>query len=51
MSDKEEQIQHAKLAKQAEHYDDLVACMKAVTETEAELYFKLFLGWKVKKVT
>lgn len=37
MSDKEEQIQRAKLAEQAERYDDMAACMKAVTETGAEL--------------
>ena len=35
MSDKEEQIQRAKLAEQAERYDDMAACMKAVTETGA----------------
>ena len=37
MSDKEEQIQKAKLAEQAERYDDMAACMKSVTETGAEL--------------
>ncbi len=37
MSDKEEQIQRAKLAEQAERYDDMAACMKSVTETGAEL--------------
>ena len=37
MSDKEEQIQRAKLAEQAERYDDMAASMKAVTETGAEL--------------
>lgn len=38
MSDnKEEQIQRAKLAEQAERYDDMAAAMKAVTETGAEL--------------
>ena len=37
MSDKEEQIQKAKLAEQAERYDDMAACMKTVTETGAEL--------------
>jgi 14-3-3 protein beta/theta/zeta len=37
MSDKEEQIQKAKLAEQAERYDDMAACMKNVTETGAEL--------------
>lgn len=31
------QIQRAKLAEQAERYDDMAACMKAVTETGAEL--------------
>jgi 14-3-3 protein beta/theta/zeta len=38
MSDKkEEQIQRAKLAEQAERYDDMAASMKNVTETGAEL--------------
>ena len=37
MSDKEELIQKAKLAEQAERYDDMAACMKSVTETGAEL--------------
>ena len=38
MSDnKDEQIQRAKLAEQAERYDDMAASMKAVTETGAEL--------------
>lgn len=37
MSDKEEQIQRAKLAEQAERYDDMAASMKAVTETGSEL--------------
>lgn len=37
MTDKEEQIQRAKLAEQAERYDDMAAAMKAVTETGAEL--------------
>merc|ERR1712168_658888 len=37
MSDKEEQIQKAKLAEQAERYDDMAACMKSVTEKDAEL--------------
>jgi len=37
MADKEEQIQRAKLAEQAERYDDMAACMKAVTETGTEL--------------
>lgn len=37
MADKEEQIQRAKLAEQAERYDDMAASMKAVTETGAEL--------------
>jgi len=37
MSDKEEQIQRAKLAEQAERYDDMAGSMKAVTETGAEL--------------
>ena len=33
----QEQIQKAKLAEQAERYDDMAACMKTVTETGAEL--------------
>ena len=33
MSDKEEQIQRAKLAEQAERYDDMAAFMKSVTES------------------
>jgi 14-3-3 protein beta/theta/zeta len=37
MSDKEEQIQRAKLAEQAERYDDMASSMKAVTGTGAEL--------------
>merc|ERR1712036_131632 len=37
MSDREELIQRAKLAEQAERYDDMAASMKAVTETGIEL--------------
>merc|ERR1712154_685621 len=37
MSDKEEQIQKAKLAEQAERYDDMAASMKSVTEAGTEL--------------
>ena len=37
MADKEELVQRAKLAEQAERYDDMAASMKAVTETGAEL--------------
>merc|ERR1711975_178567 len=37
MSDKSEYVQQAKLAEQAERYDDMAACMKSVTETGAEL--------------
>ena len=33
MSDKEEQIQRAKLAEQAERYDDMAAFMRSVTES------------------
>ena len=33
MADKEEQVQRAKLAEQAERYDDMAAAMKQVTET------------------
>lgn len=35
--DKEELVQRAKLAEQAERYDDMAAAMKAVTETSVEL--------------
>merc|ERR1712138_180327 len=34
--DKEEQVQRAKLAEQAERYDDMAAAMKSVTEAGAE---------------
>lgn len=37
MADKEEQIQKARLAEQAERYDDMAAAMKAVTEGEEVL--------------
>ena len=37
MSKKEEQIQRAKLAEQAERYDDMAQSMKEVTETGEEL--------------
>ena len=37
MTDKEDSVQRAKLAEQAERYDDMAASMKAVTETGAEL--------------
>ncbi|KAK2830433.1 hypothetical protein Q5P01_018364 [Channa striata] len=37
MADKEEQVQKAKLAEQAERYDDMAAAMKAVTEEGSEL--------------
>ena len=35
--DKNDQVQKAKLAEQAERYDDMTAAMKAVTEQGAEL--------------
>ena len=35
--DKDEQVQRAKLAEQAERYDDMAAAMKSVTETGVEL--------------
>lgn len=35
--DKDEQVQRAKLAEQAERYDDMAAAMKQVTETGVEL--------------
>jgi len=37
MSEKEEQVQRAKLAEQAERYDDMAAAMKKVTESGVEL--------------
>jgi len=37
MSDKEELVQKAKLAEQAERYDDMAMSMKSVTETGVEL--------------
>jgi 14-3-3 protein beta/theta/zeta len=37
MADKEEQVQRAKLAEQAERYDDMAAAMKKVTESNNEL--------------
>ena len=37
MADKEEQVQRAKLAEQAERYDDMAAAMKKVTESGNEL--------------
>jgi len=37
MADKEEQVQRAKLAEQAERYDDMAAAMKKVTESGSEL--------------
>jgi 14-3-3 protein beta/theta/zeta len=37
MSEKEEQVQRAKLAEQAERYDDMAAAMKKVTESNSEL--------------
>lgn len=36
-SEKEEQVQRAKLAEQAERYDDMAAAMKKVTESNNEL--------------
>jgi len=37
MADKEEHVQRAKLAEQAERYDDMAASMKIVTESDTEL--------------
>ncbi|KAI3358624.1 hypothetical protein L3Q82_015038, partial [Scortum barcoo] len=37
MTDKEDQVQKAKLAEQAERYDDMAAAMKAVTEMDKPL--------------
>ena len=37
MADKEEQVQKAKLAEQAERYEDMAAAMKKVTESGSEL--------------
>lgn len=36
-ADKDEQVQKAKLAEQAERYDDMAAAMKSVTEADVEL--------------
>lgn len=36
-SERDEQIQRAKLAEQAERYDDMAAAMKKVTESSGEL--------------
>ena len=37
MTDKDELVQKAKLAEQAERYDDMASSMKAVTEPVIEL--------------
>ena len=37
MTEREELVQHAKLAEQAERYDDMAATMKSVTESGIEL--------------
>ena len=37
MSDKEDAVQRAKLAEQAERYDDMASSMKSVTESGEEL--------------
>lgn len=37
MAEKEDLVQRAKLAEQAERYDDMASAMKKVTETGAEL--------------
>ena len=37
MADKDELVQRAKLAEQAERYDDMAQSMKSVTETGIEL--------------
>jgi len=37
MTEKDELVQRAKLAEQAERYDDMASSMKAVTETGIEL--------------
>ena len=37
MAEKEELVQRAKLAEQAERYDDMATSMKSVTETGIEL--------------
>lgn len=43
MADKEEQVQRAKLAEQAERYDDMAAAMKQVTETgRLNVYLLIF---------
>ncbi|KAB0376591.1 hypothetical protein FD755_011035 [Muntiacus reevesi] len=51
--DKNELVQRAKLAEQAERYDDMAACMKSVTEPGAKLadeersLLACFKRWKV----
>ena len=49
-TDKDELVQRAKLAEQAERYDDMAAAMKSVTETGewngCTLLIRLNLNWK-----
>lgn len=45
MADKEEQVQRAKLAEQAERYDDMAAAMKQVTETGEYCCLCPRFGW------
>ena len=60
MADKEELVQRAKLAEQAERYDDMAGSMKAVTETGIELSneernllsvaYKVCIYWKTRDI-
>ena len=43
MTEKDELVQRAKLAEQAERYDDMAASMKSVTEAGAELSNEVWL--------
>lgn len=45
MGDKEEQVQRAKLAEQAERYDDMAAAMKQVTETGECWFLNILRLW------
>lgn len=53
MADKEEQVQRAKLAEQAERYDDMAAAMKQVTETgRLNVYLLIFnqIVWLIDRL-
>ena len=45
MTEKDELVQRAKLAEQAERYDDMAASMKSVTEAGAELSNEVDFWW------